>query len=161
MSWCDRRILLILPLAVAACGFEPVYGTGGTASALRGRVTVTAPSDVDSYLLVQNLEERLGRAGSAEYRLDLRLATSTQGQAITSTNEINRYSIVGALDYSLTRISDGNVVASGQVDNFAGYSATGSTVESLAAERDARKRLMAILADQLTTRLYATAELPA
>ena len=34
-------------------------------------------------------------------------------------------------------------------------SATGSTVATLAAERDAQKRLMVMLADQLVTRLYA------
>ena len=155
----NRRTLLVLPLALAACGFTPVYGPGGTASALRGRVEVAAPGSVDSYHLVQNLEERLGRSSAPDYSLDLTLQSGAQGQAITASNEITRYSLVGKVDYTLRAKSSGQIVASGSVDNFTGYSATGSTVETLAAERDARARLMVILADQITTRLYATADL--
>ena len=154
----SRRTLLTLPLVLAACGFTPVYGPGGTASALRGKVEVAAPDSVDGYQLVQNLEERLGRADAPVYALALTLSTSTQGQAITASNETTRYSLVGRVDYKLLSKSGGDVVASGSVDNFTGYSATGSTVETLAAERDARARLMAILADQITTRLYALAD---
>ena len=160
MSLFSRRILLILPLVLAACGFTPVYAPGGTASALRGKVEIAAPDSVDSYLLVQNLEERLGRPNPTVYQLSLTLATTAQGQAITALNETTRYSVVGKVDYELTQIDGGDVVATGSVDNFTGYSATGTTVETLAAERDARERLMVILADQITTRLYTTADLP-
>ena len=51
-------------------------------------------------------------------------------------------------------------MTSGTVNNFTAYSATGSTVATLAAERDALERLMVILGDQITTRLFA-ADLPA
>ena len=71
----------------------------------------------------------------------------------------NPNSIIGAAGYSLTRKSDGVVVASGSETNFTGYSATGSTVETLAGERDAYKRLMRILADQISARLLASADL--
>ena len=50
-------------------------------------------------------------------------------------------------------------MASGSETNFTGYSATGSTVETLAGERDAFERLMRILADQIAARLLATADL--
>lgn len=161
----NRRSLLKLPLAatltlVAACGFEPVYGTGGTGSALRGNVEVSAPDTIDTYLLVQNLEERLGRAANADYTLNVKLMTEFQGQAITASNETTRYSIVGKVDYTLINVETGEIIASGDVHNFTGYSATGSTVDTLASERDARKRLMTILADQLTTQLYSTVDLP-
>lgn len=147
--------------ALAGCGFQPVYGTGGTATALRGRVEVRAPETEESYLLTRNLEDRLGRPAPAEFRLDYALVTETEGQAVTPSNETTRYSIVGQVDYSLTRIATGQTVAAGNVRNFSGYSATGSTVETLAGERDARKRLMTILADQIVTRIYATADLAA
>ena len=66
---------------------------------------------------------------------------------------------MGRVLYSLHRLSDDQVVASGDVENFVGYSATGSTVEALAAENDAKERLMSILADQISSRILATAEL--
>lgn len=156
----ERRTLLLLPLALAACGFTPVYAPGGTGSALQGKVEVAAPGSVDSYLLVQNLEERLGRADLPAYSLSLILITEAQGQAITASNETTRYSLVGKVDYVLRENAKQDIIASGSVDNFTGYSATGSTVETLASERDAHARLMVILADQITTQLYTTVDLP-
>ena len=47
-------------------------------------------------------------------------------------------------------------VTGGQVKSFTSYSATGSTVAGLAAQEDAARRLMRILADQITARLLAT-----
>jgi len=160
MSLSDRRTFLLFPLALAACGFTPVYGPGGTAGALYGKVQVAAPSDRESFLLVQDLEQRLGRSDNPAYDLDIFLSTVTEGQAVTASGDITRYSIVGRADYVMTKHGTEEVIASGSVDNFTGYSATGSTVETPAAERDARARLMSILADQITTRLFATVELP-
>ena len=160
MSLFDRRtLLLMLPAALAACGFTPVYAPGGSADRLRGRVEVAAPESVDAFYLVQSLEGQLGRAALPEFRLSLTLSTQSQGQAITASNETTRYSLVGRVDYALTRIDGDEEVASGSVDNFTGYSATGSTVDTLAAERDARERLMLILAEQITTQLYSTLDL--
>lgn len=154
MSSFNRRSVLLIPLALAACGFEPVYGPGGTASGLRGKVLVDAPDTRETYLLTRNLEERLGRTASPVYGLSVAPSLTNQGQAVTAAGDITRFSLVGKARYQLRRLSDGLIVTSGEVDNFTGYSATGSTVETLAAETDARERLMAILADQITTRLY-------
>jgi len=169
MSLLNRRTLLglLAPLALAACGFTPVHAPGGTGDALYGQVTVQAPEDipstseVDSYLLVANLEQRLGRGGAGAYQLDLTLSTRDEGQAITDDNQTTRYSIVGKAGFVLTRQSAGKVVASGDENAFTGYSATGSTVETLAGERDAHRRLMVILADQITMRLLTTTDLSA
>lgn len=161
MSSFDRRTLLMLPLALAACGFQPVYGPGGTASALQGRVVVDEPVDRNSFLLVQQLEFQLGQPTNPLYRLAPTLVVQSEDQAITTSGDITRYSLVGQLSYELIRLADETVVASGSVENFSGYSATGSTVETLAAERDAYRRLMTTLADQLVARLQVTADLSA
>lgn len=164
MSSFNRRALICLlsvpVIGLSACGFTPVYGTDGVGAALRGQVEVAAPDTIDSYLLVQRLEERLGRAANPAYTLTLDLVTVEQGQAITASNDITRYSVIGRADFALTSVSDGSVLASGDVENFTGYSATGSTVETLAGERDARARLMVILADQIATQLFTSLELP-
>lgn len=164
-----KQPLLILCLATSlvasACGFAPIYAPGGTGAALYGQITIQAPEQVTSsgdsnaYFLVRDLEERLGRNGSGDYALDLTLTTREEGQAITADNDITRYSIIAQVGYSLTRLSDGVIVSSGTETNFTGYSATGSTVETLAGERDAYERLMLILADQITSRILTTADL--
>ncbi|MCL6284645.1 hypothetical protein M3P21_14000 [Ruegeria sp. 2012CJ41-6] len=161
MSSFNRRTLLMLPLALAACGFSPVYAPGGNADLLNGKIEVSAPTSTDTYLLVRNLEGNLGRAANPDYRLNVSLSTRTQGQAITADNAILRYALAGRVEYSLIRVANGEIVSSGDVSNFVGYSATGSTVETLASEKDANKRLMVILADQLTTELYSLPDLTA
>lgn len=160
MSSFDRRTLMLLPLALAACGFQPVYGPGGAGAALHGRVVVDEPADRNGFLLVQQLEFQLGQPTDPTWRLAPRLYVTSEGQAITASGDITRYSVVGQVRYELLRLSDDTVVASGSVESFTGYSATGSTVETLAAQRDAHRRLMTILADQLVARLQATVDLP-
>lgn len=157
---------LALTLGASACGFTPVYAPGGTGTALFGNVLVQAPEDVPSnsdvaaYFLVDALERDLGRGEGGTFALDLDVQQTVEGQAITADNEITRYSVQGTAKYALRRLSDGVMVTSGAVDNFTGYSATGTTVDTLASERDAEERLMETLADQIITRLY-TADLGA
>lgn len=159
--WSDRRSLLLLAFALAGCGFEPVYGPGGSGAALYGKVLVDAPVDRESYLYVQGLEQSLGRSRDPLYRLDYAIVTADTGQAVTATGDITRYNLIGEVDFSLIRLSDETVIAEGRLDNFAGYSATGSTVDTLAAERDAVRRLMIILADQTVDRLLLVPDLGA
>ncbi|WP_282152967.1 LPS assembly lipoprotein LptE [Ruegeria atlantica] len=163
MSSFNRRTLLLMPLALAACGFEPVYAPGGSGSALFGRVEVSAPNTVTSFLLVEDLEQKLGRSATSvgEYSLDVSVRTRTVAASITSTNETNRLTINGTANYSLRSKATGQVLASGSVTDFVGYSAAGSTVSTLADERDATQRLMVILSDQIISRLYATPDLSA
>ncbi len=159
MSLFDRRSLLLMPLALAACGFEPVYGPGGGGKALYGKVRVDAPDGVNTYFLVRRLEEQLGRTADPVYRLAMSLEIAIQGQAITASGDITYYSVIGSINYDLIEIGSGRSVKTGSVTNFTGYSATGNTAETLAAQRDARERLMVILADQVTRELNATVDL--
>lgn len=148
-----------MPLALFACGFEPVYGPGGGGRALYGNVRVDAPQGVNTYLLVRRMEEQLGRSTDPAYRLSMVLEIGIQGQAITASGAITYYSVVGAIDYTLRDIGGARTVHEGSVTNFTGYSATGNTAETLSAQRDARERLMVILADQVVRELNATVDL--
>lgn len=144
---------LLIPLALAACGFEPV--NTGAGAALRGQVLVEAPETRADFLLVQRLEERLGRGGVNVYALDHTIKLSTQGLAIDPEGDVRRFNLLGQVDWVLRDLSTGDIQASGVVENFTGYSATGTTVATLTAERDATERLMTILADQIVQRLQA------
>ena len=159
MSLFSRRFLLALPLALAACGFTPVYGPGGAGTALRNQVLVQEPTTQQGYLLTRHLKTRLGRATNARFALDMTLETSEEGLAINSEGDTTRYNLVGRAGYALRDTQTGSIVTSGMVQNFTAYSATGSTVATLAAQRDAIERLMVILGDQIVVRLY-TADLP-
>ncbi|KIN75286.1 putative lipoprotein [Sulfitobacter noctilucae] len=152
----NRRFFLLAPLALAACGFEPVYGPGGTGTLLQGRVQVDAPDDQDSYILVRELEERLGRGGdNAAFALSTSIRTTVAQLAVDREGDTNRFNRIAVVDYALRNLETGSIVTSGQVENFVGYSATGTTIVTLAGAQDAQKRLMNIMADQIVTRLYA------
>ncbi len=162
-----RRTFLLALAALPACGFTPAYGPRGAAAGLQGSISIDEPIDAEGYYLVRRLEERLGVATSADYTLSASIALGTDGLGITPAQDITRYRIRGELTWVLRDTATDTIVADGTERTFTGYSApvfdntrgsiAGNTVSVLSAERDARERLMTILADQLVARLIATA----
>ncbi len=122
---------------------------------LQGRTAIPAPDSRQSYELVKELEQRLGRSANPDYDLGLTLTVTENRLAVTSDNVTTRFDVVGDLDYSLTDLVSGDVMGSGTVTSYTGYSATGSTVATEAAQSDAHDRLMVILTDMLISRLTA------
>lgn len=156
--WLSRRLFLITATAgLAACGFTPVHGPGGEGTALRGRILVAAPEDRNAYTLVARLENRLGRAQSAPWLLNYDITTAEKGVGITPAQEITRYNLLGTVKYTLTDRASGDVLYKGVEENFTGYSASALIVGTQSVTRDANERLMVALADQIVTRLIATA----
>lgn len=65
MSW-SRRSVILAALALAACGFSPVYGPGGTGGKLFGQVRAADPRTPDDFSFAGRIAERLGsEAGGA------------------------------------------------------------------------------------------------
>lgn len=160
MSSSDRRSVLVLLAALpalAACGFTPAYAPGGPALALRGAVRADEPSDRDGFDFVKRLEERLGRPETARYALGYTITTQEIGVGLQPDNTTTRYNLTGKAAWRLLDAGTGAELASGTVDSFTSYNTTGTTVSALTAEADAHARLMRILADQVVTRLIATA----
>jgi LPS-assembly lipoprotein len=147
---------LALVLFLSACGFQPVYGPGGTGAALQNRVLVDPPIDREGFLLVRQLEDRLGRAGDPAYTLSVKLDLTQEDRAIDPDGDIRRFHLIGTATYELRESGTGNMIRADAVTNFVGYSATGTTVATLAAQRDAQERLMTILANQIVQQLQVT-----
>ncbi|MFD0858998.1 LPS assembly lipoprotein LptE [Roseovarius aquimarinus] len=148
-----RAFALGLLAALPACGFAPVYGPGRAGSALEGQILADDPVTREDYLLVREFESRLGRAQPGRYGLSYKISVSTAGAAVSRANVTTRYNVLGEVTYALRDLETGAVITSGKTSNFTGYSASGTTVATQAAERDARERLMVILTDQIITRL--------
>lgn len=157
MSSFDRRSLILMPIALAACGFSPAYGPGSPAAGLQGRIRVAEPKDKNAFDLVERLEERLGLPSNAGFDLTYAIRTQANQVGITPDNTIQRFHLTGSVDWSLIEMETGDRVTGGRVETFAAYSATGSTVAALAAEEQAGVNLMRMLADQIVTRLIASA----
>ena len=152
MWWSDRRSAILGLLALASCGFSPVYAPGSTASALRDKVQITAPETVEGYRLLQALRDRLGDSTTPDYALAVTLEISEVAAATTAQGSTTRYTLPGRATFILTTLA-GALLAQGLVDTFTSYSATGTTVATSTAQIDARARMAQLLADQIATRL--------
>lgn len=164
MSWSDRRTLLLalplaLPLLAAGCGFTPVYGPDGIGTKLRGQILADNPNSEEDYYLVRRLEEQLGHTVDPVYLLHYTITTDETDLAVNTEGDITRYNVLGRVRYQMVRQSDDTVMVQGDVENFTAYSASGSPVDTLSAERDATRRLMVILADQIVAVLYTSVDL--
>lgn len=125
---------------------------------LQDNLRVEAPNRRDGFVLSQRLEERFGRNDAGRYVLNVTSEIRRQGLATSVEGTTNRFRLTGLASYSLRDTQTDEVVRRGRVENFTGFSATGSTVATLAAERDATARLMVILADEIVDRLILASE---
>lgn len=153
MSSFSRRAFLISAVTLAGCGFSPAYGPSGAAQALRGAVTVAEPQTREDYSYARALAHAFGPADAPRYRLAYTIETDESPVSLTRAQEIYRYHIRGSATYALVENASGATLASGQVSAFTAYAATGSTVASLSATRDAYARLMQQLADRTVSEL--------
>ena len=148
----SRRGFFLAALALAGCGFAPVNGVNSKSQMLRNTVLVQAPTNWVEFELVRNLEVQLGQAVSKLYDLQYKLSVDEEIIVVSAAQEINRFSLVGLLDYSLVD-SGGVVLLTETAKSFTGYSATGTTVATQRSKRDAYDRLMVILAKQVSNSL--------
>ena len=155
LSFNRRHFLLGSAAALAGCGFAPAYGPNGAGNRLLSTILMDEPKTRAAFLLTREIEDRLGRAANPRYGLSYAITITDRAVGITGDDITSRYNIEGAVTYALREMNGGAVVATGKVDSFTSYSASGTTVATQAAERDARARLMTILADQIVTRLIA------
>lgn len=152
-----RRTLLgvMFLLSLSACGFAPVFGPEGQDSDLRGRIDVAVPGDEEGFDFVKRLEDRLGLPQAADLSLTADIRIGQESVGFLPDGEISRFNVIGEVDWRVARVGDGSVVVSGSERSFTSYSATSTTVATEFAERDARRRLMVILADRVVTDLLA------
>ncbi len=141
---------------LAGCGFEPVYAPGQPATRLRGRIEVAEPADEEGFALVRRLEDRLGQPTQGDLTLNAEILVDEEAVGFLSDGTISRYNVIGRVNWSL---NDGaGPQLSGSEQSFASYSATSTTVATIVAQRDARERLMILLADRIVADILAEAD---
>ena len=150
VALCTRRTMFLSLAALAGCGFAPIHGPGGSARNLRGRIAVLAPADEEGSALVRRLEDRLGTPREADLVLAAQIRIGETAVGFLSGGEISRFNVEGQVDWQLTD-SAGTAVMTGRERGFTSYAATSTTVATTSARRDARRRLMVILADHIAT----------
>ncbi|WP_281969155.1 LPS assembly lipoprotein LptE [Roseovarius nanhaiticus] len=130
-------------VSLAACGFTPVYAPGTQIDQRFSEIEVAPPNNRFEYLLVRNLEERIGRNPSGDTLLNHTLIIFEEGLEVVGAA---RSQIVGEVRYQLVSKDTGQVIATGSVKSFTAYSPSSQVL--VATQRDTAERLMQILADK-------------
>ena len=155
MSWFSRRSFLLSVFALSGCGFEPVYRDGGSGSGLRGAILADNPTNRRAFSFVEQFEKRVGRAPAPRFAMSYTILVEETGLAITGSNDITRFNLVGRTDFRVKDLSTGEVVLNDRVNGFTAYSASEQPVATLSSQEDAEARLMVILADKIVAKLLA------
>jgi len=159
MSLFKKIWLLFVLLPLAACGFEPVYGTNSAASKMLGQFEIQIVKGRNGFEIRDRLIERLGKAGSdAPYALSHKTTITTDDLAISEANDVTRYTLEGITNFRVIHKASETVVYENSVTSNTAYSATSGTYPTAIAQRDANVRLSRDLADKIVTLMSITAK---
>jgi len=149
---------LLLPIALSACGLQPMYAGGGKGAVAQGLAAIdVSPIEGKAGWLVRNaLVDRLGtdnKGGTARYRLDIRLDDKLEGLALLSDDTIGRERRTLRARYQLVDMSSGRIVLDASDGSDAGIDVVSSEYAVIAAENTALENLSKDVADRIVTRV--------
>ena len=144
--------LLLLP----ACGLQPMYAGGGNGAVAQGLGAITvSPIEGRAGWLVRNaLVDRLDAApgaGSARFRLDVRLDDKLEGLAVLGDDTIGRERRTLRARYQLVDLVSGEIVLDATAGSDAGIDVVSSEYATIAAEQTALENLSREVADRIVT----------
>lgn len=152
--------LLLIALALSACGLRPLYG-GADSAATRalGSVEIGDIPGREGYLMRGALERRLGAATreTTRYRLLVELDDQIIGFGVRADNAVTRERRTLRARYQLVSATEGTVYLDATAGSDAGIDVASSEYATIAAEQTALERLTDEVADQIVARiaLYA------
>jgi LPS-assembly lipoprotein len=138
-----------LCLALAACGFHPMYGSA-TGPAMAS-IFVDPIAERDGFemrnTLINSLQSDGEERGKA-YRLNVVLSESPQGIALQNDATITRYNNPITARYTLTD-AQGKVLTSGTETEMSAYNVVQSPYATLVASQDSSKRAAQDIAERI------------
>lgn len=143
---------------LAGCGFQPLYGKPGGNGVVRefAYVAVAPIRERTGQQLRSELVQKLrlaGRAPFVKYRLTVRLKESTRSLAVRKSAFATRANLTLRADYRLEAAEDGATLLEQQQQATVSYNILSSEFASLMAERDARKRAVKSLSEDIRVQL--------
>lgn len=164
-GFCRAALLFLLLLAVAACGFRPLYQKGPEGEAVtedmaRTRVLVVGTAEPRDARLGQQLQNMLldrmnpaGRSAEPLYSLSSRLSLRSDRLGLLITEEATRTRLTATVDFQLRDVKTGQVVFRGTEQSISTYNIGASEFATVTAERDAAERLVRDIGDMITLRV--------
>ena len=159
MSW-SRAVLVCLLLALAACGYRPLYGERGPDNVSvaddLALVRIESIPDRIGQQMYNMLRERLnpyGKPADPKYVLSVTLLETRERLFLEKDETATRTNLTLKANFVLRRVSDGEVVATGLSRTVSSYDILSSQFASVVSEEDARVRGARALSDDIRTRL--------
>lgn len=152
-----KRLVILLALALPACGLHPLYEGGGSGTVARGlaQIEVAPIAGKSGYLVTNALRDRLPDLGGAPatYRLEIKLDDNITGLGVRRDNTVTRERRSLRARYQLVDAATGETLLDATAGSDAGVDVVGSEYATIAAENAALERLSEIIADQIVTRI--------
>jgi len=156
----DFRFLIsaAMALAVAACGFHPLYGKYGNGSAdltFRSIYIEPIPERV-GYQLRSDLLDLFNAPSApngAQYRLRIELRADEKGLALQENASVTRYSYHLTARYQLVKAGTTDVIKKGTIHSLTSYNVVQSPYATVVADKDAQERAAQDVAERMRTEL--------
>jgi LPS-assembly lipoprotein len=136
-------------LALAGCGFHPLYGAG--MEPRLASIYVEPMSERDGYELRNQLIDLLGsdgREAGKAYRLKLSLNEASNGVTLQNDATITRYNDTLTATYVLTD-AKGTEITRGSQTSLAAFNTSNSPYSTLVVQQDSDRRAADDIADRI------------
>jgi LPS-assembly lipoprotein len=145
--------------ALSGCGFRPLYGDAGqrgSTGANLADIQISPIANRSGQMLRNTLLDRLTPQGTprgARWRLDVALASSSEGVGILQNETVTRVNYRLDASFQLVEVTTGKPVLVRSARSIASYNVPTSEFANVVASRDAEARAIEDIADEIRTRL--------
>jgi LPS-assembly lipoprotein len=151
---------LVAALALAGCGYHPLYGSAENGSVVQSLASVAIPElhSREGQLVRNDLLSAIRPVGTGEkerYRLDLSPTLEKQSVIARTTSNAGRSSLRLTVAYTLVDRASGSTVTSGKVFSKVSYDVVRQPISDIQAENNATERAAHEVAADIRTRLAA------
>lgn len=149
-----KAVILSVSLVLAACGFTPMYASGGKdASAGLSKVEIATIPDAEGVFLRNALIDRFYQDGypvSPSHRLEIsKIAEQERDLDITIESEATRKQVYLTTGLILKDMKTGEAVLSRTLNAITSYNVLGTQFTTRISENDAREAALSDLARQI------------
>jgi hypothetical protein len=150
---------VLVALLLAGCGFHPMYGKANEHALVSG-VMIDTTRDRMGQQLKQDLEDRLnppsGVPAKPAYRLSVTLQSDASAIGVARDGTVSRFNVTLRSVYTLTRLSDGKKIQSGEIRHVSSYNnQVNQYYSTYISEKDAISRGIVELSELYRQRIGA------
>ena len=155
-----KKIKLLLCLIVfflfSSCGYEPVYSKNVNTNKELLSISVKSIKDRSGQILRNSLLNRLNPDRERiiiKYRLIVEITEGKSDLAYRKDMSSTRTDLEATAKYLLNDVKNGEILIKDEIKTISSYDVVESVYATLIAEKDARKKNLKVLSDDIFTNL--------